>query len=102
MAVKIPWRQKIMDSTPSEPKILIVTGYDELNEALAEAAYARRMKPEDYAMRAIRAFIEFDLDLNDVLQEPEPLLPDARRAGLAPQRYRGKGFGRWRIERLGE
>lgn len=102
MAVKIPWRQKILDSTPSTPKSLIVTGYDELNEALKEAAAARRMKPEDYAMRAIRAFVEFDLDVDDVLHENEPLLADTRRVGLAPQRYRGKSFGRWRIERLGE
>ncbi len=104
MAVKkkIPWRDKILQSLPSTPGVQRVMTYPELDAALVEAAGTRRMRPEEYAMRAVRAFVEHDLDLDNELCEPEPLLHDTRRGTLPPMRYRGKEFGRWRIERLAE
>jgi len=102
MAVKVPWRQRILSSLPATATFRRIATYAELEAALAEAAGKRRMHPDEYAMRAVRAFVEYDLDVDDELREIEPLLRDARRHGLPPLRYRGKQFGRWRIERLGE
>jgi hypothetical protein len=100
--VKTPWRQRILASLPATATFRRIVSYDELDEALAEAAQKRRMHPDEYAMRAVRAFVEHDLDIDDELREIEPNLRDIRRVGLPPKRYRGKEFGRWRIERLAE
>ena len=102
MAVKVSWRDRIMSSLPSTATFRRIMTYAELESALDEAAKRRRMKADEYAMRAVRAFVEYDLDVDDELREPEPLLHDLRRHGLSPKRYRGKQFGRWRIERLAE
>jgi hypothetical protein len=103
VAVKEPWRQRVLRSLPSTPGVIKVMSYPELDEALAEAAGIRRMKPDQYAMRAIRAMVEYDLRIEDArLRDPEPLLHDIRRAGLPPKRYRGRLFGRWQIERLAD
>lgn len=102
MAVKKPWRARILQSLPSTQTFRRIASYEELDEKLVEAAGIRRMVPDEYAMRAIRSFVEYDLDIDDELREAEPLLRDTRRNGLPPKRYRGKEFGRWRIERLAE
>jgi hypothetical protein len=102
VAVKVPWRQRILQSLPSTATFRRIATYQELEEGLAEAAGKRRMHPDEYAMRAVRAFVEYDLDIDDELREVEPLLRDMRRVGLPPKRYRGREFGRWRIERLAE
>lgn len=100
---KVPWRDRILQSMPSTASHRSMMTYDELDDALIEAAAIRRMRPDEYAMRAVRAFVEADLGMDPaVLREPEPYLHDMRRGTLDPLRYRGKGFGAWRIERLAE
>lgn len=102
MAVKRDWRKRLMSALPATATFRRIMTYDDLEAALLEAAGKRRMHPDEYAMRAVRAFVEHDLDIDDELREIEPNLRDMRRVGLSPKRYRGKEFGRWRIERLGE
>jgi hypothetical protein len=102
VVVKKPWRARILSSLPSTATFRRIMTYDELNSALEEAAALRRMHPDEYAMRAVRAFVEHDLDIDDELREQEPLLRDTRRRGLPPMRYRGREFGAWRVTRLDE
>lgn len=102
MAVRVPWRQRILASLPATATFRRVMTYTDLDDALEEAAALRRMHPDEYAMRAIRAFVEHDLDLDDELREVEPPLRSTLRRGLAPVRYRGREFGKWRVGTLDE
>ena len=100
MGVKVPWRQRILASLPSTATFRRMMTYVELEAALEEAAALRRLRPEEYAMRAVRAFVEYDLDIDDELREIEPNLRGTLRGTLPPERYRGKSFGKWRVVKL--
>lgn len=102
MGVRVPWRQRLLASLPSTATFRRMMSYAELDEALDEAAAKRRLRPEEYAMRAVRAFVEYDLDVDDELREVEPNLRGTLRAGLPPQRYRGRSFGKWRVVKVDE
>lgn len=101
MGVKAPWQERLLASLPATATFRRIMSYAELDEALERAAAKRRLRPEEYAMRAVRAFVEHDLKLRDeVLRDIEPNLRGTLRSGLPPKRYRGRSFGRWRVMKL--
>lgn len=96
------WQERLKDTLGDTtiPRYLIQARVDDAYRPLImRAARKRGLRPSAYVRRAVMAFVAHDLDIDFLeLSQDEPPIED--RDGLPPRRFRGKGFGPWRIRRL--
>lgn len=96
------WMERVEDAVGDRPmpKYLIQAQTpDRLRPFVVRAARKRGMPVSAYLRRAVLAFVVRDLDLDwDEVMEDEPSI-DAE-DNLPPRRYRGRGFGNWKIRGL--
>lgn len=97
------WRDTILSDLPEGPVQLRGTTYPTALEAIKIAAYNRRMHLDEFVGRAALAVAVHDLDLDwEEITDKEPPLRDLRRHRLPARRLRGRGFGLWRITKMGQ
>jgi hypothetical protein len=95
------WRRDVLASLPEHKRAFRIVTFKSAQELIEEAAYNRRMFPEDYAGRAALAVAAYDLEKTwALITKGEPPLRDIRRHNLPPKRLYGRNFGPWTIERM--
>lgn len=96
------WQQRLEDTIGEAkmPKYLIQALLAEEYRPLITRAAAKRGIPVSaYLRRAMMAFVAYDLDIDFLeLAVAEPAITESE--NLPPRRFRGKGFGKWRIRKL--
>lgn len=96
------WRERVIATLPEDATEEVWTSTPSLTHALSVAAYERRIPTGFYVQRAVRAFVALDLELDPAeMAEHEPLFANLFAPQL-PRRWRGRNFGQWRIEQLGD
>mgnify|MGYP006137166177 CR=1 FL=1 len=99
------WRQNILSNLPEDAVPIKGHTFPSALEVIKIAAFNRRMRVEDFVGRAALAVAVHDnaAELTwEMATEKEPPLADLRRRSLPKRRLRGRGFGPWKIEGMGE
>lgn len=94
------WRMRLLNRLPETAERGVFTTHPALRAGIETCAAERRLSPEDYVMRAARAFVAYDLGIDlATLAESEPPIAHVLSRHHKTRR-RGRGFGRWQIVEL--
>lgn len=96
------WQQRLEQSIDDAnlPRYLIQARIpEEYRPLIVRAAVKRGIPPSAYIRRALLAFVAHDLDIDFLeLAIAEPAITES--PNLPPKRFRGRGFGSWKIRKL--
>lgn len=94
------WKESILEDL-AEPRVEVrAWTFPRALSLIEDAAWNRRMKPQDFIGRAALAFAVYDSDgqvTMDSIGRLEPEMHDLRRRNLRLKRHFGRDFGDWEI-----